>query len=195
MSFAKDRANRVDILIAEVDPDMRHDLRRLLEQEGFHCTEARSGPEAVDLAQEHPPQFVLLDLVPTREDFAVARWLRADPRTHTAYIHCLAPPTDRQAQVEAAKAGCDVVLCKPVVETELLKVVHQELGYPTEWAHDLSKSEAEDLLDWLEHQGSPGQVEWDANLRLSVRCPGFQVLRDDSGHLLIRRRELRVPPW
>ena len=183
-----DQADRVDILIAEADLRTRRGLRRLLDQEGYHCAEAGTGREAVELAQQHPPLCVLLDLMPTKDDFEVARLLRADPRMHAAHIHCLTWPTDEVTQAEAAQAGCNAIISKPVNATELLEVVHQELGCPMEWAHGLSKSEAEDLLDWLENQGSHGQVQTEANQTFAVRCPGFRAMRDAGGHLMIYRR-------
>ena len=187
----EDRADCVDILIAEDDAMTRRSLRRMLEQEGYHCAEARTGNEAVELAQQRPPQCVLLDLLPTKDDFEVARRLRADPRTHAAHIYCLTSPTDEVAQAEAAQAGCDAVISKPVDATKLLKLVHQELDCPMEWANGLSRSEAEDLLDWLEYQGSPGQVKSEANQSFAVRCPGFRAIRDAGGHLMVYRRGFR----
>jgi len=180
----EDWADRVDILIAEEDSRTRRGLRRILERDGFHCAEARTGKEAVELAQQHLPQCVLLDLVAMEDDFEVARRLRADPRTHTAHIHCLTWPTDEVIQAEAAQAGCDTAISKPVDTTRLLDVVHEEL----EWAHGLNKTEAEDLLDWLENHGASGQVKMDMNDGFAVRCPGFRAGRDANGHLRISRR-------
>lgn len=165
-------ADDIDILIAEEDPNARRDLRRLLEHEGYHCAEAGNCQEAVELAQQHPPKFVLLDLVPTKEDFKFARWLRADPRMHAAYIHCLTGQTEELPASEAAQAGCNAIISKPVDSTELLELVHEELGCPSEWVHGLTKNEAEDQLDWLQNQGSPGQVTCESNQSFAVRCPG-----------------------
>lgn len=182
------RADCVDILIAEFDARTRRGLRRLLEYEGFQCAEARTGREAVELAQQHPPQCVLLDLLPMQDDFEVARRLRAEPRTHAAYIHCLTWPSDALAQAEAAQAGCNTVICKPVDASKLLEVVRQELDGLTEWAHGLSKTEAEDLLDWLENHGSRGEVEIEGSTGFAVRCPGFRVTRDATGCLTVQWR-------
>ena len=180
----EDWADRVDILIAEEDARTRRGLRRLLERDGYHCAEASNGKEAVELARQHLPQCVLLDLVAMEDDFEVARRLRADPRTQTAHIHCLTWPTDEVIQAEAAQAGCDTAISTPVDMTRLLEVVHQEL----KWAHGLNKSEAEDLLDWLENHEASGQVKMEANDGFAVRCPGFRAVRDANGQLRIRRQ-------
>jgi CheY-like chemotaxis protein len=83
----------VDILIAEDSTPARISLRRLLEQEGYRCVEAGDGEEALQLAAQHLPHWVLLDLAHSRPDgCAVARQLRADSRTSDAVILHIIPP-------------------------------------------------------------------------------------------------------
>jgi response regulator NasT len=51
------------ILTVEDDPIVRADLRLVLETAGFDvCADARDGVEAVDLAREHRPDLILIDL-------------------------------------------------------------------------------------------------------------------------------------
>jgi CheY-like chemotaxis protein len=51
------------VLTVEDDPIVRADLRVILEDAGFDvCPDARDGIEAVELAREHQPDLVLIDL-------------------------------------------------------------------------------------------------------------------------------------
>ena len=51
------------VLTVEDDPIVRVDLRLVLESAGFEvCADARDGVEAVELAREHEPDVILLDL-------------------------------------------------------------------------------------------------------------------------------------
>jgi CheY-like chemotaxis protein len=51
------------ILTVDDNPIVRADLRLILEDAGFEvCPDARDGVEAVDLAREHQPDLVLIDL-------------------------------------------------------------------------------------------------------------------------------------
>jgi CheY-like chemotaxis protein len=52
-----------DVLIAEDDPDIRENLRFLLEHAGNSCAEAEDGTEAVEVARLSPPRLLLLDLM------------------------------------------------------------------------------------------------------------------------------------
>src|SRR5882672_10134776 len=51
------------VLTAEDDPIVRADLRLILTDAGFDVVpDARDGVEAVDLAREHKPDVILMDL-------------------------------------------------------------------------------------------------------------------------------------
>ncbi len=51
------------VLTVEDDPIVRADLRLILEDHGFDvCADARDGVEAVELAREHRPDLILIDL-------------------------------------------------------------------------------------------------------------------------------------
>jgi CheY-like chemotaxis protein len=162
----------VDVLIAEDDTLLRGSMRRLFEQEGYTCAEAGDGREAVELARNCPPRCVLLDLeLPGLDGFAVARQLRADPRTRGARIHCLTGKRDADSRRQAHRAGCELYLTKPVDPATLLRAVHQGVGRsPTQLAAGLTKAQAEDLLDWLQATGrGPGEVSYEDGDGFSVR--------------------------
>jgi CheY-like chemotaxis protein len=181
-------AARPDILIAEVDARDRQTLRRLLEQEGYHCAEAATGGEAVALAQQHSPRCVLLDMqLPELDGLSVARRLRADPRTQGAYIHFLTTRMDEAADPEPIEAGCALFLTKPVDVNALLQVVQQELRCPREWVRGLTKAEAEELLDWLEAHGAAGALDYEEGRGFAVHCPGFRVEQEASGRWVLDR--------
>ena len=148
-------APAIDILIADDDPILRHGVRRLLERQGYRCTEAEEGRQAVELARRQKPQCVLLDLaMPDLDGLAVARLLRSDPRTSDVHINCLTGLADTRAREQAHLAGCEAFLTKPVDATTLLDVVQRQVKpVPTEELGGLTKQQAEGLLDWLETWG------------------------------------------
>ncbi len=164
---AADRfADPVDVLIADDDAPARTTLRFLLEEQGYRCAEAQTGREALDLARERSPRCVLLDLkMPELDGYAVARQLRADPRTRAAHIHCLTGQTDPAARAQAHAAGCEMFLAKPVHLGLVLQLVNQhEASEALREVAGLTPTEAEDWLAWLEANGyPPAEV---------VFCPG-----------------------
>jgi CheY-like chemotaxis protein len=183
---------RVDVLIADDDADTRSLLRHLLEGQGFTCTEAKDGQEAVDLVRATPPKCVLLDLaMPGLDGFAVARRLRVDPQTRDIHIHCLTTYADPDSRRCARQAGCEEFLTKPVEVARLLELVHQEVKPPAHgWVTGMTLTQARELLDWLENHGCTGlEVSCDEEAGFGVRClcpPGLRLGRDAAGAVRLR---------
>ena len=179
----------IDVLIADDDPELRHSVRLLLELRGYRCAEAADGREAVDLALRHAPRCLLLDLfMPGLDGLAVARTLRADPRTRGAHIHCVSGLHDSNAPQQARAAGCDRFLSKPIDPETLLEAVRgpEAEGCVT----GLSLVQAEELLDWLQNQGCTGLqlVREDGHVTVRFECPpGLRLVRDADGHLRLER--------
>jgi CheY-like chemotaxis protein len=189
---ARDGAGHVDVLIADDDALTRRGLRLLLEQWGFRCAEAGDGREAIDLAMRQPPWCVLLDLMMPRLDgLAVARALRADPRTRAAHIHCMSGLADPLARRWAMEAGCESFFVKPVDPAELLEAIRgpAALATPSQ-VSGLTLGEAEPLLDWLQNQGCTGlRVALDEQ-GATVYCtcpPGWHLYRDVGGAVRFRK--------
>jgi CheY-like chemotaxis protein len=118
----------IDVLIAEDDPVIRLAVRQLLEDEGYTCVETEDGRDVLDIALQHPPRLVLLDLMmPEIDGFTVAEQLRSNPRTHDVPIHCLTALDFPAARRAAERSGCDVFLTKPFDMDGLLDVVSTTL--------------------------------------------------------------------
>jgi CheY-like chemotaxis protein len=187
MATSEERATGADVLIAADDAEARAALRLLLEGHGFRCAEALDGQQALSLARSAPPRCLLLDLrLPGLDGFAVARQLRADPRTRGIHIHCLTGLVAAQAREEACRAGCEQFLTKPVDPGKVLEAVWGP-GAASQpgWVSGLTLAEARDLLDWLENHGCTGlEIAIEEGTGFGVRCacpPGFRLARDDSG--------------
>jgi CheY-like chemotaxis protein len=160
----------LDVLIADDDTPLREDLRLVLEGHGFTCAEAADGGAAVAAARRMTPRCLVLDLsMPGLDGFAVARSLRADPRTSAIHIHCLTGHNDPAARQRAAEVGCESFLTKPVALDELLGAIRRGVEDPESEETTVSTlEEARNLLDWLENHGC-------THLELRAGSQGFAV--------------------
>ncbi len=99
-------------------------LEARLSAEYFDVTTARSGPEALAVAERAECDIVLLDvMMPDMDGFEVCRRLKSNPLTHhipVVMVTALDQPSDR---VRGLEAGADDFLTKPVTDVALVSRV------------------------------------------------------------------------
>jgi CheY-like chemotaxis protein len=124
------------ILTVEDDPIVRADLRLILEDAGYEvCPDARDGVEAVDLAREHRPDLILIDLGLPRLDGVEATRLILDERD--VPIVALTGRANGDCVDRAVKAGAVGHVLKPVSEAQLVDTLSEVL------THRADRDEAE----------------------------------------------------
>ena len=103
------------VLVIEDNADNLDLVRFLLEQAGCEVLEARDGRAGLNLAREHVPDVLLLDMsIPEVNGWTVARLLKSQPNTRKICIVALTAhilPGDRK---KAFDAGCDGYISKPL---------------------------------------------------------------------------------
>jgi CheY-like chemotaxis protein len=182
----------IDVLIADDDAELRHSMRLLLEVRGYRCAEAADGREAVDLALRHHPRCLLLDVaMPEMDGYAVARQLRADPRTSGTHIHVVSGLSDPDAPKQARDAGCELFLHKPITPEVLLEIVRAPAAGPLPGVvMGLTMANARDLLDWLQNQGCTKLEVAMTDGTFAVRClcpPGRRLVQSEDGDVRLER--------
>jgi two-component system response regulator MprA len=106
------------ILVADDDHKITDMLRRTLLYEGYTVVTASDGQEALDQAQAHRPDLVVLDwMMPKIDGIEVARRLRAVDKTPILMLTARDAIEDR---VEGLDGGADDYLVKPFAPAELL---------------------------------------------------------------------------
>lgn len=123
------RAARMDkavVLVVEDDAETRQFLQlALCDELGLAVAVAGDGAEAVERARRHRPALVLLDIhLPAMDGYAVARQLKADPRTRDSWLVAL---TGLGEPRQAAAAGFDQFLDKPIDLDHLLVAIEAGL--------------------------------------------------------------------
>ncbi|MDB5075329.1 MAG: DNA-binding response regulator [Chloroflexi bacterium] len=113
------------ILVADDDLKITEMLRRTLTYEGYTVLTAADGQEALDKAQAHRPDLVVLDwMMPRLDGLEVARRLRAADDTKILMLTARDAIDDR---VEGLDGGADDYLVKPFAPAELLARVRSML--------------------------------------------------------------------
>jgi two-component system response regulator MprA len=106
------------VLIVDDDRRITDMLRRTLAYEGYQVLTAADGNEALNKAQMHRPDIVVLDwLMPGIDGIEVAKRLRAADSTPILMLTARDAVEDR---VEGLDSGVDDYLVKPFAPAELL---------------------------------------------------------------------------
>jgi CheY-like chemotaxis protein len=122
------RAQR--ILVVEDEPNARVALCELLRTSGYACASAADGVEALELTESFRPQAIIMDLLMPRLDgFETTRRLKADWVTRAIPILALTSSVTSEERRQAAQAGVDDFLTKPVDLPDLLQHLHQHLNH------------------------------------------------------------------
>ena len=115
------------MLIVEDHPLNMKLFRALLELQSYRALEAREGDVGLDLAREHDPDLIILDLaLPDISGIEVIRALKSDDRTgHIPIVVITASMPDEEARIRAA--GADGFMTKPIATAEFLTVMRSFL--------------------------------------------------------------------
>jgi len=114
------------ILVVDDEPSIVDALATSLRYEGFTVDEAVTGRRALALAQEDPPDLVILDvMLPELDGFEVTRRLRADG-IHVPVLFLTARDS-LQDKLAGLTIGGDDYVTKPFALTEVIARVHMIL--------------------------------------------------------------------
>ena len=115
------------ILIADDYDDNRELLRLLLLGAKYEVIEARDGQQCLDLAREHLPDLIMMDLsMPKLDGWEAFEALQADP--HTKSIPCVVTTASADMDgMQARKYGFSAYVNKPFNTAALLETVSSVL--------------------------------------------------------------------
>jgi DNA-binding response OmpR family regulator len=121
----------VKILIADDEPHIVTALEFLLGQRGYEVAVARTGEEALALAEAGAPDLVLLDvMMPLRSGYDVCREIRARPDLAAVRVVMLSAKGGEADVRRGLEAGADLYITKPFSNRELLDKVAGLLSAP-----------------------------------------------------------------
>ncbi|MEX2537745.1 MAG: response regulator [Actinomycetota bacterium] len=135
------------VVVAEDEAIIRMDLCEMLQEEGFDVVgEAADGRQAVDLAREHRPDLVILDIkMPGMNGIRAAEMITQE---RIAPVLILTAFSQRDLAAQAAQAGAMAYLVKPFQKSDLLPAIEVALERYSEVAR--LEGEVSELAERLE---------------------------------------------
>lgn len=121
------------VLIAEDNGTNMKLFRDVLRASGYETLEATSGEQAVEIAIEHAPDLVLMDIQLVGMDGLTAlRRLRQDERTAAIPVVAVTAQAMTGDRERFLEAGFNGYLSKPVNVVEFIGTVHHYCGRGTD---------------------------------------------------------------
>jgi two-component system cell cycle response regulator DivK len=119
------------ILVVDDQEDNRRILRDLLTNSGFAVIEAKTGEEAVALAEAQTPDLILMDIqLPGIDGYESTRQIKAKPALRATPLIVVTSYALSGDDAKAFAAGADGYVSKPFSPRALLAKVKEFLGSP-----------------------------------------------------------------
>ena len=114
------------VLVVEDNAKNMKLFREVLVASGYETLEATTGGEAVDMASEHTPDLVLMDIqMPDFDGVEALRRLRADDRTASIPVVALTAQAMQGDRERFLAAGFDGYVSKPVNVRDFIGTVRE----------------------------------------------------------------------
>lgn len=107
--------NKYSVLLVDDEPDIIEFLSYNLRRDGFIVHTSNNGKDAIDLAIEHQPHIIVLDIMmPGMDGIEACRIIRSNKTLKNTAITFLTARGEDYSQIEGFEAGADDYIKKPV---------------------------------------------------------------------------------
>jgi two-component system cell cycle response regulator DivK len=104
-------------------------LKDVLEAHGYGITASRHGGRALELARQHRPHLILMDIqLPDISGLEAARQLKGDQETQSIPIIAITAFAMAGDERKTLASGCDAYIAKPIRLREFLDAVETFIG-------------------------------------------------------------------
>jgi two-component system, cell cycle response regulator DivK len=101
----------------------------LLETRGCRIVQTRSGVEAVELARQHRPALILMDIqLPEVSGLQVTQWLKDDEELRAIPVIAVTAFAMKGDEEKMLQGGCEAYLSKPISVAKFFETVDHFLG-------------------------------------------------------------------
>lgn len=117
------------VLVVEDSQSEMARFRELLKKNNFEVIEATNGKMGVEMAAEHQPDAILMDIVmPEMNGFQATRQVTRGETTSHIPVVMVSTKNQETDKVWGKRQGARAYLTKPVQEDELLMTIQSVIG-------------------------------------------------------------------
>lgn len=110
----------------ELNMKLFHDL---LEAHGYSTLQTRTGIEALDLARQHKPDLILMDIqLPEVSGLEVTKWIKEDEDLASIPVIAVTAFAMKGDEERIRQGGCEAYISKPISVARFLETVRSYIG-------------------------------------------------------------------
>ncbi len=110
----------------ELNMKLFHDL---LDAHGYETLQTRDGMEALELARQHRPDLILMDIqLPEVSGLEVTKWLKEDDQLRHIPVVAVTAFAMKGDEERIREGGCEAYISKPISVTTFLETIRQFVG-------------------------------------------------------------------
>lgn len=105
----------------ELNMKLFHDI---LDAQGYATLQTKDGMEALDLAREHRPDLILMDIqLPEVSGLEVTKWLKEDDELRHIPVIAVTAFAMKGDEEKMREGGCEAYIAKPISVSHLIATV------------------------------------------------------------------------
>ena len=130
-SQGAEKAPAKTVLIVE-DNELNMKLfNDLLEAHGYRVLQTREGLSALDIAREHKPDLILMDIqLPEVSGIEVTKWLKEDDALRSIPVIAVTAFAMKGDEEKIREGGCEAYISKPISVASFLQTIDGFLKDP-----------------------------------------------------------------
>lgn len=110
----------------ELNMKLFHDL---LEAHGIDTVETRNGKDVLELAREHKPDLILMDIqLPEISGLDVTKQLKQDDKLKTIPVIAVTAFAMKGDEQKIREGGCEDYISKPISVTNFIEIIQKYLS-------------------------------------------------------------------
>lgn len=110
----------------ELNMKLFHDL---LEVHGYSTLQTRDGREALEIAREHHPDLILMDIqLPEVSGLEVTKWIKEDDELKSIPVIAITAFAMKGDEEKIRDGGCEAYIAKPISVANFLQTIEEVLN-------------------------------------------------------------------
>ena len=120
--------NRKVLIVEDNELNMKL-FNDLLQAHGYETVQTHDGREALDLAREHEPDLILMDIqLPEISGLEVTKMLKADDELKAIPVIAVTAFAMKGDEEKIREGGCEGYIAKPISVPNLLETINKFLN-------------------------------------------------------------------